>query len=169
MRIPIVLTAIALDQATKAAVSRWMNPGESLRVAGDVVRLTYIHNPGAVFGLTFGGRPLHLALSLAALVLVAAVLRKTPATEVWSQAALSMVLGGAVGNLIDRFRLGEVIDFLDVGVGSLRWYVFNVADAFVTVGVLLLMVSIAFPRSREGRQGPGTAPESHAAEPGPGS
>lgn len=160
MKISIATSAIVLDQASKIAVSRWMNPGESIPVAGDLVRLTYIHNPGAVFGLTFGGRSLHLALSLLALGLVVAVLRKTSAGEVRAQIGLSMVLGGALGNLIDRFRLGEVIDFLDVGIGGLRWYVFNVADAFVTVGVFLLMASCAFQKGPEAQ--PPAVPDSQA-------
>ena len=137
-----------------------MNPGESIPVAGDLVRLTYIHNPGAVFGLTFGGRPLQLALSLLALGLVVAVLRKTSAGEVRAQVGLSMVLGGALGNLIDRFRLGEVIDFLDVGIGGLRWYVFNVADAFVTVGVFLLMASCAFRKEPAAQRPVSESPDS---------
>ena len=161
MKTPIILLALLLDQGSKIAVSRWMRPGESVRVMGDLVRLTYIHNPGAVFGLTFGGRPLHLILSLLALTLVAAMLRKTPAGELRAQVGLSMVLGGALGNMIDRIRIGEVIDFIDAGIGGLRWYVFNAADAFVTVGVIVLMASYVF--QRESRvQGPESrVPDSH--------
>ncbi|OGG46866.1 MAG: signal peptidase II [Candidatus Handelsmanbacteria bacterium RIFCSPLOWO2_12_FULL_64_10] len=144
MKIWIALLALALDQGSKIAVTGWMQRGESLPVVGDLIRLTYIHNPGAVFGLTFGGRSLHLTLSLLALGLVVAMLRKTPAEERRAHVGLSMILGGAVGNMIDRVRIGEVIDFLDVGVGKFRWYVFNVADAFVTVGVLVLVTAYLF-------------------------
>lgn len=154
MKIWIALLALALDQGSKIAVAVWMQRGESLPVAGDLVRLTYIHNPGAVFGLTFGGRSLHLALSLLALGLVVAVSRKTPAEERWARVGLSMILGGAVGNMIDRVRLGEVIDFLDVGIGSFRWYVFNVADAFVTVGALALALAYLFRGPGSGVRGP---------------
>jgi signal peptidase II len=158
LKIWIALLALALDQGSKIAVTGWMQRGESLPVAGDLVRLTYIHNPGAVFGLTFGGRSLHLALSLLALGLVVAMLRKTPAEERRARVGLSMILGGAVGNMIDRVRIGEVIDFLDVGIGHFRWYIFNVADAFVTVGVLVLALAYFF-------KGPGSRvqePESQA-------
>jgi signal peptidase II len=147
VRAPIVLAALALDQASKLAVSHWMRPGESRPILGDWVRLTYIHNAGAVFGMTFGGRPVHLILSLLALALVAAMLVRTPAEEPRARLGLSMILGGAVGNLIDRFRVGEVIDFLDVGVGGFRWYIFNVADSFVTVGVCVLVASYLFQRT----------------------
>ena len=146
MKTPIILLALILDQGSKFSVSRWMKLEGSIPVVGDLIRLTYIRNPGAVFGLTFGGRPLHLILSLIALALVAAMLRKTPAGELRAQAGLSMVLGGALGNMIDRVRLGEVIDFIDVGVGGHRWYTFNVADSFVTVGAFVLMISYAFQR-----------------------
>jgi len=146
LKTPILLLALILDQGSKFSVSRWMKLEDSISVVGDLVRLTYIRNPGAVFGLTFGGRPLHLILSLLALALVAGMLRKTPAGEFRAQVGLSMILGGAVGNLIDRIRLGEVIDFIDVGIGGHRWYTFNVADAFVTVGVCVLMMSYAFQR-----------------------
>lgn len=136
------------------AIAGRMRQGESLPVAGDLVRLTYIHNPGAVFGLTFGGRPLHLTLSLLALGLVVAMLRKTPTEERRAQAGLAMILGGAVGNMIDRVRIGEVIDFLDVGIGNFRWYVFNVADAFVTVGVFVLIMAYLFKSSASTVQSP---------------
>ena len=144
LRISIVLLALFLDQLSKIAVTRGMEPGESLRIVGDVIRLTYILNPGAVFGLKFGGASFHFILSLLALVLVATLLKKTKVEERLAQIGLSMVLGGALGNMIDRFRLGEVIDFLDVGFGSYRWYVFNIADSFVTVGVFLLIAEYFF-------------------------
>ncbi len=152
MKIWIALLALALDQGSKIAVTGRMQQGESLPVVGDLIRLTYIHNPGAVFGLTFGGRTLHLILSLLALGLVVAMLRS--AEERWAQVGLSMILGGAVGNMIDRVRIGEVIDFLDVGVGGFRWYIFNVADAFVTVGVLVLMMTYLFKNPESSVQGP---------------
>jgi signal peptidase II len=151
------------------AVTGWMQQGESLPVAGDLVRLTYIHNPGAVFGMTFGGRSLHLILSLLALALVVIVLRKTPLAERRAQAGLSMILGGATGNMIDRVRIGEVIDFLDVGVGSLRWYIFNVADAFVTVGVFLLVATYLFQKESrvQGHESRATSPGASISDPQP--
>ena len=147
MRVSIALIVLVLDQASKLAVSNWVQVGESRPILGNLVRLTYIHNAGAVFGLTFGGRALHLVLSLVALGLVVSMLARTPAEESRARAGLSLILGGAVGNLIDRLRVGEVIDFLDVGIGSTRWYIFNVADSAVTIGVLALLASYLFQRS----------------------
>ena len=163
MRTRIVLLALILDQGSKAAVSSRMEPGESVSVAGDLIRLTYTLNPGAVFGLTFGGRSLHLILSMVALAAVAIILRRTSVKDRRGCVGLSMILGGAIGNIIDRLRFGKVIDFLDLGIGDVRWYVFNVADAFVTVGVSVLLTAYLF---RESPARPGQDPGTEQPEAG---
>ena len=101
-------------------------------------RLTYIHNPGAAFGLNVGSPLLHTAFSILALGILIYLYRSLAANERLLRLALCLVLGGAVGNIIDRLYLGEVVDFFDFGLGDLRWPIFNFADSFVTVGVLLL-------------------------------
>ena len=143
--------AVLLDQASKWLVMETMVLGESIPVLGSFFRLTYIRNPGAVFGLTFGGKALHLLLAGAALVLVASLLWRLANTERLSALALSLILGGAVGNMVDRVRFGAVVDFLDFGVGGYRWWVFNLADSCVTIGAGLLMIAYGFQR-REGRK-----------------
>ena len=130
---------IALDQVTKAVVERTMFRGQSTALIGEsFFRLTYIHNDGAAFGLNIGSPLIHTLVSLAALLFLIWLFWTAPRQALLIRTALAMVLGGALGNIIDRIRLGEVIDFFDVGLGTLRWPVFNVADSFVTVGVLLL-------------------------------
>lgn len=136
---------VALDQASKYVVVRAMALGQSVPVWGDFFRLTYIHNPGAAFGLDLGSPLLHLVVSLAALGALALMYRSTPPSHRLTRWALVLVLGGALGNIVDRVRLQQVIDFLDFGVGGWRWPVFNLADSFVTVGALLLALTYVRP------------------------
>ncbi len=146
----IVGIVVLLDQASKWLVMETMALGESIPVLGSFFKLTYIHNPGAVFGLTLGGKVLHLLFAGAALVLVGVLLWRLPAAERLAAVGLALVLGGAIGNVVDRLRFGVVIDFLDFGVGSLRWWVFNLADSCVTTGAGLLILSYGFQKKGEG-------------------
>ena len=115
--------------------------GTSIEVLGRFFRLTYIHNPNAVFGIALFGGSFHLILSLVALILILFVLHRTPLSQRGARIALTLILGGAIGNLIDRIRMGEVIDFFEFGIGRYHWPVFNVADIAITVGVFLLLFS----------------------------
>jgi signal peptidase II len=133
--------AVSLDQVTKYIVVQSLAPYEPQAVMGDVIRLTYIHNRGAAFGLDLGGPVIHTVIATAALGLLGWMLVTLPVGARLQRAALAMVLGGAIGNIIDRIRIHQVIDFVDIGFGDLRWPVFNVADSFVTVGVLLLAIT----------------------------
>ncbi len=138
--------SLALDQASKWLVVDSMRLGESIPVLGSFFKLTYILNPGAVFGMKVGGAGVHLALAGAALIFVFGLLWKLPRTEKLRSVALALVLGGAIGNVIDRISLGEVIDFLDFGLGSVRWYIFNLADVWVTTGTGLLILSYSLQK-----------------------
>jgi signal peptidase II len=129
-----------LDQVSKRIVMESMFLGESIPVLGSFFRLTYIQNPGAVFGMRLGGNVVHLIFAGVALIIVAVMWIRLPPNQRVASAGLALVLGGAVGNVVDRIRLGAVVDFLDFGFGSLRWWVFNVADASVTVGAGLLIL-----------------------------
>lgn len=138
--------ALILDQFTKWWVLKTMVLGESIPVLGSFFRLTYIHNPGAVFGLMLGNPYVHLALACVALVVVCFLLWRLPAEDRATAIGLALVLGGAIGNIIDRVRFGVVIDFLDFGFESVRWWVFNLADTWVSVGTGLLILSFAFTK-----------------------
>jgi len=133
--------ALVLDQVTKLVVVSTLPPYDPQPVLGDLVRLTYIHNRGAAFGLNLGSPVVHTVIAIAALGLLGWMLYTLPANARLQRSALAMVFGGAIGNIVDRIRLHEVIDFVDVGFGDLRWPVFNVADSFVTVGVLVLALT----------------------------
>ncbi|MCX5801736.1 MAG: signal peptidase II [Candidatus Eisenbacteria bacterium] len=130
---------LLLDQVSKLVVLRLMQPGQSIPLLTDFVRLTFVRNSGVVFGLLSGHRtPLILTTFLTILVLLFLIFRSRRSRPGMSF-SLVLVLAGAIGNLIDRLRLGGVVDFIDVGWKSVRWPVFNVADTAVTVGVLLFL------------------------------
>lgn len=140
----VAVSVIVLDQWTKALVLERMTLHESIPVIDGFFSLTYVRNTGAAFGILAGKMsaslrvPFFLVVSGLAVLLLVWFLRQVPADRSGVIAACGGVLGGAVGNMIDRFRLGEVIDFLDVYVGAYHWPTFNVADSAITVGVILL-------------------------------
>jgi signal peptidase II len=129
-----------LDLLTKTIVQREIAFRESVGVFGQVVRLTYIVNEGAAFGLYLGdaSKTIFLVLSSLAAALVLGVYLYGEDEGWLKRFALALILGGALGNIHDRLRYGSVVDFIDVGVGSYRWPIFNVADIAVTVGAILL-------------------------------
>ncbi len=146
---------ILLDQFTKWSIDRWMRLHESVVVIEDFFSLTYIRNPGAAFGLfsQIGAlrTPIFLAISLAALVVLTLFFFQTPRGETATLIALSLLFGGAIGNLVDRLRFGEVIDFLDFYVGQYHWPAFNVADSAITIGIsLILATALPFRRHPSG-------------------
>ncbi|HUE77572.1 MAG TPA: signal peptidase II [Longimicrobiales bacterium] len=141
----IVGIVVVLDQATKIFIQQSFRLYQQVDVIGDYLRLTYIHNPGAAFGIHLGAysRAIFLVLSVVALGALAAMYWVTPLRDRVRLAAISLICGGAIGNLIDRVRSEHgVVDFLDVGIGDLRWPVFNVADIAVTTGAIFLALSL---------------------------
>ena len=134
---------LALDQVTKFAVQQGMALHQSFPLLGEVVQLTYIRNPGAAFGITFGGRWIYLVLSVIACAVMIYYYFRLPSVERWGRYAMTGILGGALGNLVDRAFYGEVTDFIDIGVGAYRWPVFNVADSAITIGIILLFTRLS--------------------------
>lgn len=152
---------VVLDVITKQWVVSTFALHQSVPVLGDFVRLTYTHNPGAAFGINIGehSRLFFLVLALLALVVLGVLYRATPAWDRLRLFAIALVAGGAVGNVLDRIRYERgVVDFLDVGVGSTRWPVFNVADMAVTSGAILLLISF-YLEGREATDEEEAAPE----------
>ena len=135
----IILAVGLLDQSTKFLVQRFMQFGESIPADG-FVRLTYVVNPGAAFGL-FQGQSLFLTVgSFLGIGVLVLFYYRAPFPGPLLRLSLGLQLGGAVGNLLDRLRLGEVVDFVDVG----PWPIFNVADSAIVVGIGLLMALVLF-------------------------
>jgi signal peptidase II len=137
-RLLIVLCSVLLlDQASKVAVLLLMQPGESVPVISDFVRLTFVRNSGAAFGMLSGNNVPFVFTTLLAMAAVVFLIFRSMRSGSQFSFPLELVLGGALGNLVDRVRLGEVVDFIDMGWKGHRWPVFNVADIAVTAGVIL--------------------------------
>ena len=141
----IVFFLILADQAIKFLVVSYMKLGESIPVLAGIFHITYIENPGAAFGLFANQRVMFIVA--AALVISAACLmyRRLMSEKVIVRWGVALLLGGAAGNLIDRVRIGCVIDFLDFRI----WPVFNIADIGICIGVALLMYALLFDKEKE--------------------
>lgn len=138
------LVITALDQVVKRVVVDAMEMGQAIDVVGSVVRLTRTSNTGGAFGLLRGRGNWFIVVSFVAALAIAALSRQIARGRRVERLAFGLILGGAVGNLIDRVRLGAVIDFIDIGGSGYRWPAFNVADSAITIGVTLLAVSLVF-------------------------
>jgi signal peptidase II len=135
---------VIADQLTKAWLVSTLGPGESMRVVDDLLRLVHARNTGGLFGLFRDAAPIFAVVSLGVLALIVwyhAQSGRSPYLSV----TLGLLLGGAIGNLVDRVRFGYVVDFVDAGLGSIRWYTFNVADAAISVSLLLLLLLAVRP------------------------
>lgn len=141
----ILAGVVILDFITKMIIQSQLVLGQQRDIVGQFLRLTYIHNPGAAFGINVGpySRVIFLGLSVVALLALSAMYWFTPAADRVRLVAIALICGGAVGNLLDRLRSANgVVDFLDMGIGTLRWPVFNVADMAVTLGAVILALSL---------------------------
>src|SRR6266550_1400367 len=138
----VVVVIVIADVITKGlAVYALLPQRLPHELMGAAVRLTLVYNPGAAFGLHLGAysRWIFMALTAGALFILGRLYRSTRDGDLLRTLAIGLVCGGAIGNLIDRIRSAAgVVDFIDVGVGDLRWPTFNVADMAVSVGAFLL-------------------------------
>ncbi|MFQ6607946.1 MAG: signal peptidase II [Fidelibacterota bacterium] len=131
---------LILDQVTKQIIRANLERGESLQVIGNNVLITHIENPGIAFGINIeGGSSFFMMASLLATLLIIIYLWRWRKGSLSIRISLSLILGGALGNLIDRFLFGKVVDFIQVGAGGWYWPVFNVADSCVTIGMILFL------------------------------
>ena len=140
----IVSIVVVLDQFTKWQVTRGMRLHESIAIIPDIFNMTYIRNSGAAFGILSGSQAgfrmvFFGVTSILALFLLGTIYARLSPGDRIGQASVALVFGGALGNLIDRVRIGEVIDFLDFSIFGYHWPAFNVADSAITVGVGLLI------------------------------
>jgi signal peptidase II len=152
-----------LDQGAKWLVAGSLRAGEIRPVLPGLFNLTYLHNRGAAFGLFADSdspavRALLISFSVAALVLVLYLLWRGVNSR-WTAWGLGLILGGALGNLLDRVRSGSVVDFLDFHLGGYHWPAFNLADSAVVIGALLLMVEVLRPHRQPASAAPGVARE----------
>lgn len=147
----IVLAGLLVDQVTKLYIHGSMSLHQSIPVLDGLFNITYLRNKGAAFSFLSQVSwriPFFIAVTLVAAVVILVALRRLREDQRLAQTALAMIFSGALGNLIDRVRLGEVIDFLDVYWRNHHWPAFNVADSLICVGVAL----VALDMLREERQ-----------------
>jgi signal peptidase II len=119
-----------------------MTINESFNVIGDFVKFTYVENPGIAFGIRVGNGMLFTVLSILASLGVLVYLITHWDEPMGIKGSLALILGGACGNLIDRIFYRQVVDFIDVGIGHVRWPVFNLADSAVVIGMFILFYTV---------------------------
>jgi signal peptidase II len=152
----IALAVILLDQATKLVIVRSLRLGQGIPVIPGFFDIVFVLNPGAAFGFLATlsedlRNPFFILISVAAIVLIVLYHTRYLRSHRLVSVALGLILGGAVGNLIDRLRYGMVVDFLDVYVGRYHWPAFNVADSAISIGVGLMLLDMLLDWRREKR------------------
>jgi len=145
---------IIFDQITKAVIQNTVPLYHSIEVIPGFFSITHIHNPGGAFGFMANKSPglrnlLFLFLSSSAICLIFYLYKNTPKKYSLLSACFALILGGALGNLIDRIRFGEVVDFLDFYIGNYHWPAFNVADGAITVGITIYLFHLIFKKMPE--------------------
>ena len=148
---------VILDQLTKIWVKNNFSLYESRNIIGDFLRFSYVENPGIAFGIRLGDlKVLVTVISIAIATYLAFLLYNSKQLEYLEKFSLSLILGGAVGNLIDRILIyvpnstyNGVIDFIDVGVSGHRWYIFNIADSAVTMGIIIYLFYSTFIENKQ--------------------
>ncbi len=140
-------TVLVLDQATKFLVHKTMALYQSIEIIPNFVHITYLRNTGAAFGFLAGGRStlrtvFFILVSAVAIGCISYLLKTLRPQQKTMMVSLSLILGGAIGNLVDRLRMGEVIDFIDLHWYHIHWPAFNVADSAISIGVILLFIQM---------------------------
>jgi len=148
----IALSVVLLDRATKWAVAKNISLHDSIQLIPHVFYLTHVENRGAAFGL-FADSPsqwkigMLILFSVIAMAIVSTLLWRSGHAMTTTGVGLSLILGGAIGNLWDRLVSGRVVDFLLVYIGSYQWPAFNAADSAIVIGAGLLVYEILFDKS----------------------
>ena len=142
---------VLADQISKAVIRSTMKLYESITLIPGFFHLTYITNDGMAFGINFPfGIYIFSTISIILTVILFWYLWTIREENIFLRSGVAMILAGAIGNLIDRLLLGEVVDFLDFMIGDVHWYVFNLADSFVTIGMgIILYDSIVLEKKRQ--------------------
>ncbi|HEV8535182.1 MAG TPA: signal peptidase II [Candidatus Limnocylindria bacterium] len=138
----VAVGVFVLDRITKAWVAENIPVGTARPVIGDFVRIVHAQNTGAAFGLLPERTTLLSILSVLAVLAIVYYYRQIASNSWLVSATLGMQLGGAFGNLLDRVTQGYVVDFVDAGVGDVRFWAFNVADSSIVVGIIVVMFAL---------------------------
>lgn len=148
----VAVLVVVLDQLSKAWILATLRLHEGFPLIDGFFNIIHVRNPGAAFGFLAGAPPMFryaffIAVTVAAILLILHYLRTSRIDSPFLAASLALILAGAVGNLIDRIRFGEVVDFLDVYIGSHHWPAFNVADSSISVGAACLILILLKKRN----------------------
>ena len=139
--IGIIVAIVALDQWSKWMIKTSYNLYQSEPIIEGFFYFTYVTNDGMAFGLSFpGGKTILLIVTLILTGVIMWMLWKEKNSHNLIRYGLTLILAGAIGNMIDRILYGKVVDFLDIMIGSFNWYIFNVADSAVTSGMILFII-----------------------------
>ncbi len=158
----IALAVVLLDQLTKHLAVEFLKPAGSVPLIDGVLHLSYVENTGAAFGIMKNSRWLFMVISVVAIIILIYVIAKYGKGHAFASVAVAMILGGGIGNMIDRVRIGYVIDFIDFRL--INFAVFNVADSFVTVGALLLVCFLISEMARESKAAKAAAADADGVE-----
>ena len=141
----LIVVIVALDQWSKWAIKTSFNLYQSKPVIQDLLHFTYVTNDGMAFGLSFpGGKHVLLIMTILLTGFIVGFLWKEKNGHPLIKYGLALILSGAIGNLIDRLLYGKVVDFLDLMIGDFHWYIFNIADSSVTIGMILFIIHSIF-------------------------
>jgi signal peptidase II len=145
---------VLADQISKALILKYLPPHHSIPIIEGFFDVTHIRNPGGAFGLMASMSPtartvVFMFISSLAVALILYFYSKTPRRYALLATGFALIFGGAIGNLVDRFRFGNVVDFLDFYLGSLHWPAFNIADSAITVGIFIFIFHLLLKKMPE--------------------
>ena len=145
---------VLADQISKALILKYLPTHHSISIIEGFFDITHIRNPGGAFGLKANMSPtvrtvVFLFISSLAVGLILYFYSKTPRSYTLLATGFALIFGGAIGNLIDRFRFGNVVDFLDIYLGSFHWPAFNIADSAITVGIFIFIFHLLLKKLPE--------------------
>jgi signal peptidase II len=154
-KLAIVAGLVVLaDQISKAFILKYLAYHQSIPIIKGLFDITHIRNPGGAFGLMANMSPtvrtvVFLFISSLAVGLILYFYQKTPSSQSLLATGFALIFGGAIGNLVDRVRFGNVVDFLDIYLGNLHWPAFNIADSAITVGIFIFIFHLLFKKMPE--------------------
>ena len=148
----IIFSVWVLDVISKYWIVKNFSDGSAARLIGDYLQIRLVYNTGGVFGILQGNAMIFHILSGFAILFLMFYYFKSPYEDTFFNVAICFVLGGALGNFTDRFFRPGVVDFIDMGIGIHRWPTYNVADAFISIGALTLLLSF-YLSEKKGKKG----------------
>jgi signal peptidase II len=151
----VSLAILVADQVTKFVIVKNLTENHAVSIIGDLLYFRFIFNEGGAMGTSLGPSWIYTILTMAALYLIVRYFASPDSDGVFTKVSLALILGGAVGNLIDRLRFGKVVDFIDLDFPDIsflniyRWFTFNIADAAITIGLVLFGISIIIRKKKQ--------------------